>query len=237
MEVNMTEQVPNAHLLVVCRANVCRSPLAEFVAAGRLAGTGIAVSSAGTDAAIGQGLCDEVEAYIAGTAGGTSFAGAHRVTPISAPRVTAADLILTMSTRERSRVAMTHPALRERTFTLVEADRLLTRLPVEGGRFGTLEELARRLHELRWMASEENWPSRSRFRELVDRRRPVQGLSVRDAHMSKHRPSHRRVLQSTETLMGHVSDEVLVRLGVRSRTEDERPEADAEAGGDSRHAS
>src|SRR5205085_1610620 len=52
---------PAATLVLVCTANVCRSPLAERVIAARLAGRGwlggVPVASAGVRAAEGQPMC------------------------------------------------------------------------------------------------------------------------------------------------------------------------------------
>lgn len=231
----MTEQGAQARLLMVCRANVCRSPLSEFVATQRFAGSGVAVSSAGTDAAVGQTLCHRVEKAIAGRPGGADFAAQHRVTPLGAARLATADLVLTASPRERSRIAMAHPWLRDRTFTLIEVERLLSSMPVAGQPTATLAELADLLNQQRWLAADENWPGHRRLWEVLDRRRPAIGLSIRDPHAAERRPSHARVLQYTETLVGHVSDEILVRLGARPR--DEADAAQAESGpGESRHA-
>lgn len=232
----MTEQGSNGRLLVVCRANVCRSPLAEFVAVSRFADSGVTIASAGTDAEVGYGVCAQVERLLARRPGGNDFLAGHRVTPLRASRVGTADLILAMSPRERSRVALTYPWLRDRTFTVIEAQRLLSELPVAGRHGTTLWDLARLMHEQRWIAAEENWPHRTRdLLGLVQRRRPARGLAIADAHASRRRPSHARLLPAVETLVGQVSDEILVRLGRGSGGAGPVVQVDSNPAGDSRH--
>lgn len=212
-------------LLLVCRANVCRSALAEFVATDRFAGTGLVVSSAGTDAAKGRHLCSEVEKFISGQPGGAEFAKRHRSMSLSAAKPGNADLILTTSPRERSRVALLQPSLRDRTFTLIEVERLLSRLPIEGPRPTKLMELTDLLHERRWIATNENWRGRSPRWQRLDLRRPATSSTIHDAHETT-RTSHPRLLTFVQSLVGGISDEMLARMGDQTLQQDSAPPDD-----------
>ncbi|MBC9227572.1 hypothetical protein GL325_14685 [Aeromicrobium sp. 636] len=210
----MPEFDREAHVLLVCRANVCRSALGEFVATERLATAGISVSSAGTDAVAGEKLCHHVETSISGTAGGADFAAGHRATPLREAWLHRADLILTTSPRESSLVALSQPTLRNRTFTLIEVERLLSQLPATGSSPATLAELVQTLHRRRWRAANENWPGHHWTREHLDRRRPATGLALRDAHVGSS-TSHPRLMPFTRRLVTDVCDEIAARMGTR----------------------
>jgi len=214
----MPELDRHAHVLLVCRANVCRSALGEFVATQQLSDAGFAVSSAGTDAVTGQPLCREVESHISSRPGGSDFADRHRAKPLSAAQLHRADLVLTASPRESSLVALSQPALRDRTFTLIEADRLLSTLPTTTPA-ATLAELVQALHRRRWQAATENWPQGHWAREHLDRRRPATGLALRDAHVGNS-TSHPRLLPYTRRLVMDVCAAVTAHLGIDSAVDE-----------------
>ncbi|NAZ87545.1 arsenate reductase/protein-tyrosine-phosphatase family protein [Kineococcus indalonis] len=123
-------------VLVVCTANVCRSPLAEAVLRRRLAerfGTraaAVRVASAGTRALAGSAV-DPVTAAVAARLGAP-------VPPRFAARqldealVRGAGAVLTMTRRHRAEVLDVLPVAQARTFTLLELARVATALGTAG---------------------------------------------------------------------------------------------------------
>jgi protein-tyrosine phosphatase len=108
-----------ARVLVVCRANQCRSPLAAALLADRLERLGIAavVTSSGTDATSGVPATD-------GTRTAASRLGldlsAHRSRPTTAEMVRDADLVLAMERAHVREVVVLDPTAFARSFTLKE---------------------------------------------------------------------------------------------------------------------
>jgi protein-tyrosine phosphatase len=107
-------------VLVVCHANMCRSPLAQLRLGEQLRFLGWRVVSRGTHARTGSGLCRSVAESITADAGGREFAPAFRAQRL-APADLDAALILTASSEEKSAVARLRPSCRDRSFTLPEA--------------------------------------------------------------------------------------------------------------------
>ncbi len=136
-------------ILVVCTANICRSPAGEFLLRQRLGGygitpVGISVTSAGVHAQPGAPACDLsvalVNASLASTAdvppmvSGTPGSGeAHRSRLVTADMLGEADLILTADRGHRAELAKLAPASRNTTFTLRQAARLATWITGPGG--------------------------------------------------------------------------------------------------------
>lgn len=114
------------HVLFVCTGNICRSPTAERLAAVYAAAHQVpdfAVSSAGTRAVIAHPIHHEAERVLAQLGGDGSNFAARQLTP----RISAApDLVLTMTRRHRNSVLELAPNKLSRTFTLLEAARLVT---------------------------------------------------------------------------------------------------------------
>lgn len=141
-------------LLVVCRANVARSPLAEVMLADALADLGVEVASAGVQAAEGAPPARGSVELAADR--GLDLAG-HRSRPVSEPLVAGADLVLTMSENQRDTCARLLPGAGRRTFTLREFDRLtggLTDLPSDSDPIATpLAALVEAAHQARPSAS------------------------------------------------------------------------------------
>ncbi len=108
-------------VLFVCHANMCRSPMAEFIARRMLAGLPLAVASAGTDAIDGAAMHPyAVEVTTATGADPTAF----RTRRLRAEHLTGAALVLTATRRQRSACTSLAPAALTRTFTLRQFARL-----------------------------------------------------------------------------------------------------------------
>lgn len=120
------------NLLVVCAANVCRSPLAEYLLAKGVESLpefeGHSVSSAGGTAQAGSGICVRVGERLG--VDGADFAAAHRSRMLTIDEVRRSGLVLTASKAERAAVARLDPSARSRTFTLREAASLAAAGPV-----------------------------------------------------------------------------------------------------------
>jgi protein-tyrosine phosphatase len=118
------------HLLFVCTGNICRSPTAERLTRAFAVNHGLSqltASSAGTRAVVGY-VMEPTAAEMLRRLGGDPKG--FRARQLSPANVASADLILTMTTRHRDRVLSESPRAMRRTFTLLEAGRLLT-VPVE----------------------------------------------------------------------------------------------------------
>jgi protein-tyrosine-phosphatase len=141
----MGEQPLSApRILVVCRANVARSPLAEVMLRAGLTGTGIDVASAGVQAITGaspaRGSVD-----LAARRG--LDLTAHRSQPVTVPLLVASTLVVTMSERHRAACNRMATGLDHTTFTLRELDRLTAELDADTGA-GLWDSPATRL---RWL--------------------------------------------------------------------------------------
>ncbi|RBY86137.1 low molecular weight phosphatase family protein [Blastococcus sp. TF02A-26] len=116
-------------LLVVCTANVCRSPVAAALLASRLAEAGVVVTSAGTRALDGEPV-DPPMAALLETAGlPVGRTAARQLRPDLAR---GAALVLTMTREHRSAVVREAPAAVRRTFLLTEAARIAESLAATG---------------------------------------------------------------------------------------------------------
>jgi protein-tyrosine phosphatase len=112
-----------AYILTVCTANVCRSPLAEFVlreALDDLPGfESVLVESAGAGSARADAVCTRV-AGRRDTEQWRDLAAAHRPRTLTKALVSRSQLILTASRSARAAVARIAPDARSRTFTMRE---------------------------------------------------------------------------------------------------------------------
>lgn len=136
-------------ILVVCTGNICRSPVGEGLLRHRLAPRRIAVSSAGTHAVVGRRPVPEAISTVLESTG-EELRG--RGTQLTLEAVEAADLILTMSTRQRASVTALSPRAVRRTFTLLEFARI-TELLGDDELHGSLADLVRACAPLRRLAN------------------------------------------------------------------------------------
>ena len=126
----MSEHVPPSRVLMVCTANLCRSPMAQYLfmqaAEQRSAAGRLEVSSAGTQAAIGVALHPLAAAALSEK----SVPHEHfRSRQLTSGVIGAADLILTATADHRRQVAELVPSAVRRTFTLLQFARLATVMP------------------------------------------------------------------------------------------------------------
>ena len=115
-------------MLLVCTANICRSPAAERLLAGRL-GDAVELSSRGTRAVPGAGICEFSGSWAAGHGG---IAREHRSRPLEVEDIRASTIILTASQAQRGKVIELRPSAQVRTFTLLHAARTAQWLAAAG---------------------------------------------------------------------------------------------------------
>lgn len=119
-------------ILIVCAANVCRSPLAELALRRGLGDdSSVRVHSAGVRAEEGDPICTEVAARRTDEHW-QEQARAHRSREVTPEMLAAADLVLTASRDIRGELVRLAPELRDRMFTLREAAHLGAGFPAGG---------------------------------------------------------------------------------------------------------
>lgn len=155
---------PEFTVLVVCTANICRSPIAERMLQKRfdeIAAGEFRVSSAGTHGLTGQGA----EPTIVGIAAHHGLSLDDFTARALVPKlVEEADLILTMERTHRSHIALMVPAALKRTFTLREFARILPHVPAESA-----ARPSQRWHSLVALAQRHRRPpGEPRFDDVVD---------------------------------------------------------------------
>lgn len=137
-------------LLLVCTANVCRSPFASVVAQ-RMFGTSARIISAGVEARPGLPMCDIAARCAADMPGGPEFARSHRSVQLTAETVAASALVLCATVAQCEAVGRLDPRARRRTFTLLQAQQILSRSRGQKMFPGErLEAVAARLDAARW---------------------------------------------------------------------------------------
>lgn len=113
-------------VLFVCTGNICRSPAAELVFRSRVAGLPVTVSSAGTHGLSGHDM-DAPSALAVRELG--LDPSTHVARRLGTAMTSAADLVLTADSGQRSIVLQQEPLLFRRTFTMREFARLGAGLP------------------------------------------------------------------------------------------------------------
>lgn len=172
-------------LLVVCTANVCRSPLAmrrfatAFNGSERLGG--VVVSSAGTRTDEGWMMCSVSAGLLPDDPEDQAFAAGHRSRPLTREAVAAADLVISMEREQRSAVAQLAPGSQAKVYTLREVEGLLSVLRSrDGERPADLAALARALHSVRGLAPlPPEVPRRRWFQRPAE---PEDPLTIVDGH-------------------------------------------------------
>ncbi len=104
-------------ILVVCKGNICRSPLAEAYLKCLVEKHGLAtlVQSAGLETSFGKPA--HHFAQVVGTQEGFVL-GKHATQPLHKDQVERADMILVMEWQQRSRVIRLYPQARQKVFLL-----------------------------------------------------------------------------------------------------------------------
>lgn len=179
-------------VLVVCRANVCRSPTLALLL-DRYPGLDIEVRTAGWRVDPRLPWCDQSRALVPPGADADDLAATHRPTLLSADQVAGADLVLAADRRTRAEIARLAPGRTARMFTAIEAAHLLAAVAAQGSTAGVpLAELTTRLDDVRGLvelpvARESRWSWRVR-----------PGVDLLDPHSTAHRVTHRQLLPRLE---------------------------------------
>jgi protein-tyrosine phosphatase len=199
-------------LLVVCTANVCRSPLAQGLLQRRLGESlrfaQVEVTSAGTDVLPDHAMC-ELSGEVLGDA---EFQAAHVSHALSKQAIQGSDLVITLEREQRGEVARTAPGSQSKVFTLREAVALgeAAGRRVAAGELAPaddLKRLAQMLHATRGTVP--ITPGRGQ-REHWWRRRaePADPLTIEDGHGSPpaaHRARLDEVAAATEAFAMHLA--------------------------------
>lgn len=106
-------------MLLVCHANVCRSPVMQWTLRSLLTRDDLEVASAGTHVMSPVPVCD-VALEVLGEAV-PQQSRANTAVRLTAEEIDAADLIITATTHQRGEIALMSHGARARTFTLREA--------------------------------------------------------------------------------------------------------------------
>lgn len=116
--VNRQKFPVQAHaILVVCKGNICRSPLAEAYLKSQVEqhGLPITVQSAGLETSFGKPA--HPFAKVVGTQGGLPLSD-HTTQPLHKEQVERADMILVMEWGQRNRIIKLYPQTRQKVFLL-----------------------------------------------------------------------------------------------------------------------
>ena len=117
-------------VLIVCTANRCRSPMAEFLLKAALASLDVewTVRSAGTQAIPGEAVHPMIVQVLAEQ--GLQM-GQHPARPLATPEVASADLVLTATVAHRQAVVAANLGALNKTFTLRQFARLCSVVGLE----------------------------------------------------------------------------------------------------------
>ncbi|MGO2820647.1 MAG: hypothetical protein ACTIA5_07600 [Brachybacterium tyrofermentans] len=108
-------------VLLVCSANICRSPLAELLLLRGLGDSpGVRIESAGVRARTGSAMCALAAEQLA-EGGRADGAASHRSRPLTTELLDEATLILATARDVRSEVVGLAPQVRDRVYTMREA--------------------------------------------------------------------------------------------------------------------
>jgi protein-tyrosine phosphatase len=186
-----------AGVLVVCAANVCRSPMAALTlqrVLAEVAGFGdLGIASAGVSAGGQRRVCPEVAAYHDDPVW-REAAASHRPRALEPGDVLDATLILTASRGIRSSVVSAVPERRDRVFTLREAVWLGTGFEPQLGASGdgVVEALRRHLDHGRGLRGAPAAPHRLPWWRRVDH-----PADIADGHQLRT-GAHRRTVRAVD---------------------------------------
>lgn len=187
---------PRGRVLVVCTANVCRSPLAERVLRARL-GDRLRIASAGVRALGGAPMCAVSALELPGGADPQHVA--HQVDEAA---VRTADLVVAMEREQRGALVRGAPGTQARVFTLREAVALAADLAEGGGRLPDLAAVAAALHGRRGLvAMPAAEPPRRRWWQRPAE--PEDPLTIVDGHgapEAEHRAAVAQVRRTADRL-------------------------------------
>lgn len=129
--VEAVERPESVRLLVVCHANVSRSPAAVAVLRGARDERGVEVelASAGTHAPLGQPVSARTRLALRAVLGEDVELELHRSRPLGVDDLAWADLVVTMEAGQVQLVRRSHPDAASRTATIAA---LATGLPADG---------------------------------------------------------------------------------------------------------
>lgn len=125
-------------ILMVCTANICRSPVAAALLGHHLDGSGVSVDSAGARAVTGHRTDPKAVEYVRRRIGALP---ALTSTPLTPGAARSAGLVLTMTGQQRGEVARLAPSVLRRAFTLRQFVRIAPLLP-PGATYPSIEALA-----------------------------------------------------------------------------------------------
>lgn len=206
-------------LVLVCTANVCRSPLAERVMRAGLAGRGwlgeAVIASAGTRAAEGQPMC-RVSASLLEPH--EPPAEGHSARQVTREIVEDAGLLLVMEREQRGEIARLAPGSQSKVFTLREIGWLAedAALRIEGGaqRPGSLTELAKLLHSVRGLRAPSAPPEQKPRPWWRKAQVPSDPLTIVDGH-GRPEPQHLAAVTDVRTTTAAVAEAFAKLAGER----------------------
>lgn len=215
-------------VLLVCQANVCRSPSAAAlfehqIGAMALSGS-MAFGSAGVRPEPEAEWCRAARAYVRRR--GAEPTAEHVPRRLEVGGIESADLLLAMSRRERAAIVRLVPTAAPRTFTLVEAAALadavvnqlwqidstepseasfvLSEPPRSGPLSGRLQWLVGEMNAARGLVE---MPTSDERRRWARREPQSPNIDIDDVHASR-RASHRRTLSRLSEQVGRFSEAV-----------------------------
>lgn len=191
-------------MLVVCSANVCRSPSAAAVLRHRLTGPdyrGLRITDAGVRTFSGQSWCREAVAHLQRQQILTGELPDHPARQVDAADLSEAGLVLAADRAVLGTLIRMDPTVRDRLFTITEvaalgppiaAERPTYVVPADGGDLsGVLSWWVAAMDSARGLVDMSE-PAERRF--PWPRRATVDGYDVPDAHVAGNGVSHRRML-------------------------------------------
>ena len=192
-------------VLVVCTANVCRSPLAERVLRHRL-GDAVEVTSAGVRALEGSPMCEVSALELPDGA-----APQHVARQVDGAAVRSADLVIAMEREQRGALVREAPGSQAKVFTLREAAALAGDLAQAGERLPDLAAVARAMHGRRGLVAvpSPEPPKRRWYQRPLE---PEDPLTIVDGHGGPD-PEHRAAAHRVRGFADELADALAALLG------------------------